>query len=118
MEREWPGSITYLALKQTTLHPPTLTGLAPPQQSSQDARLGIVPRKDVGDGHAHLDGPTVPLTGDVHQAGLGFNDDVVPRILGVGTGGAVSCMYEYLALAQIPRTVEALEQQGQSRDGR
>ena len=90
---------TYLAFEQAALHPPSLARLAPPQQRCQYSGLRKVAREDVGDGDADLDGPAVPLARDVHEARLGLDHDVVPRVLGVRARGAVSCRYE---LALVP----------------
>lgn len=81
---------THLTLKQTTLHPTSLTSNTPLYQRSQYPRLSIVSSQDISHCHSDFDGSTVLFASDMHQAGFGFDDDVVSRVGSVWAGGSVA----------------------------
>lgn len=60
------------------------------EQRRHDAVARVQPRREVRDGDAHLDRRAVAAAGDVHEAELGLDHDVVAGALGVRARLAVA----------------------------
>lgn len=67
-----------------------LAALAPAEESGHDAVAGVQAGCEIRDGDADLDRRAVASTGNVHEAKLGLDHDVVTGAAGVGTGLAVA----------------------------
>jgi hypothetical protein len=67
-----------LAVAESNVEVLATPRLGPAQQGSHDAVACVQASRQIRDGHADLDGWAVTGAGDVHQAKLGLDHDVVP----------------------------------------
>lgn len=83
----------HLTIKEVTIYPHPLPCLLPPQQTCEHRAVGVEARSDIGGCDADFTGWTVGLAGDTHEAGLGFDDHIVPRCFPVRARLSVSYTY-------------------------